>query len=101
MKNYKEFTISSVPFNIDIISGALWQLEILGINEYDDHLKVFVYDDSKVDEKQIALVFSKLKSEKLIQSYHISEETLISKNWNEEWEKKIMLLFMNFVILRR
>ncbi len=89
MKNYKEYTISTFPFNVDLLSGALWQLKILGINEYEKYLKVFVNEDFDITNNAINSVLEKLKKENLIQTYNVTEDTLESKNWNEEWEKKI------------
>lgn len=92
MKNYKEFTISSLPFNTEILSSVLWQLDILGVNEFDDHLKIFVYDDSDISIHKIEQVLQNAKNENLFQSYHISEQELESKNWNEVWESKIKVI---------
>ena len=89
MKNYREFKISSQPFNADLLSGVLWELEILGLNEFDDYITIFVYEDSEISKQLLENLLNKLKSEKVIQSFLISEQILENKNWNEEWEKKI------------
>ena len=41
MKKYKQFEISFNPFNVDLISGLLWDLNIEGIQEYDNFLHVY------------------------------------------------------------
>jgi len=89
VKNYKQFNISAKPFNIDLLSGALWELEILGLNEFESNISIFVYEDSDVDKKHIGRVLDGLKIENLIQSYSVIEEIIENKNWNKEWEKKI------------
>ena len=48
MKDFNQFTVSAIPFNVDVLSGALWELEILGLTEYDNYLTAFVYEDSEV-----------------------------------------------------
>jgi ribosomal protein L11 methyltransferase len=92
MQDYRQFIIKANPFNIDLLSGVLWELDILGINEYDDHLKAFVYENSKVSEDDIKATLDSLISENLIQSYIVEVRLLENKNWNEEWEKKINVI---------
>jgi ribosomal protein L11 methyltransferase len=92
MKNYKQFTIKSDPFNVDLLSGNLWNLEILGINEYDNFLTVFVFEDSELNIEAIEESLNELKKQNLINSFSVSFEKLESKNWNEEWESKINII---------
>ena len=92
MKNFNQFTIYAIPFNVDLLSGALWELDILGLNEYDDYLTVFVYEDSEVRKIEIEQVLENLKKENLIENYSISEETLENKNWNAEWENNLKII---------
>ncbi len=87
MKTYKQFTIAAEPFDVDTISGMLWQLELDGINEYDDYLTVFANQNKSVTYSSIDEVMQQLVSQNLITSYQIKEETLEDKNWNEEFEK--------------
>jgi ribosomal protein L11 methyltransferase len=89
MNNYKEFKITTQPFNSEILSSVLWQLELLGINEYDNYLTIFTNEDSEITTDNIAKILSKLKEENLIDSFSIEEDILPNKNWNEEWEKKV------------
>ena len=89
MNNYKEFKITVQPFNSEILSGALWQLKILGINESDNFITVFADENSEITLQDISDILSKLKEEKLINYYSIEENILPNKNWNEEWEKKV------------
>ena len=46
MKSYKEFIITAEPFNVEILSSILWELNIDGINEEVNCLKVFAQDDN-------------------------------------------------------
>lgn len=89
MTNYKEFKITTKPFNNEVLSSVLWQLELLGINEFDDYLTIFTDENSEITIESISELLSKLKEEKLINSFSIDEKLLANKNWNEEWEKKI------------
>lgn len=92
MKNFKQFSVSAIPFNVDVLSGALWELEILGLTEYDNYLTAFVYEDSEVRKVELEEVLENLKKENLIENYSISEELLKNKNWNAEWESKVNII---------
>jgi len=87
MKNYNIFKIYSNPFQADLISGLLWELEIAGIAEEENHLIVYTDEDANVNEKRIKMYLEKLKSEKLLNDFSIISESLPEKNWNELWEK--------------
>ena len=45
-KTFKEFIITAEPFNVEILSSILWELNIDGINEEVNCLKVFAQDES-------------------------------------------------------
>lgn len=92
MKTYKEFKITASPFEIDTVSGMLWQLDIDGINEFDNHLIAFVNEAKMISQKDIADVLNELVRNKLIDSFSIEEETIEDKNWNEEYEKKVRVI---------
>ncbi len=92
MNNYKEYKITTHPFNSEILSSVLWELELLGINEFEDHLKVFTLEDSSITAEDIIILLDRLKKEKLITSFDIEENILPNKNWNEEWEKKVNIV---------
>lgn len=92
MKDYKQFTIKSSPFNIDLLSGALWELDILGLNEFDDYLTIFVYEDSNVTKNNIAQKLEVLKRENLINTFSVETDIIENKNWNEEWEKNVKVI---------
>ena len=87
MKNYKVFKIYSNPFQPDLISGLLWELEITGITEEENHLIIFADEKAAVNEERINKYLEKLKTEKILIDYSIVSELLPDKNWNELWEK--------------
>ena len=87
MKNYNVFKIYSNPFQPDLISGLLWELNITGITEEVDHLIVFADEEADVNEERIKKYLEKLISEKLLNDYSIVSESLPEENWNELWEK--------------
>ncbi len=95
MKTHKQFNISTTPFNVDILSGLLWQLDIEGLNEYDNHLVIFAEGDSEISKNGIAAFLTKVKNENLIESFAIEESSIEEINWNEEWEKKINVIEIN------
>lgn len=92
MQNYNQFNIAVTPFNVDLLSGALWNLDILGLNEYDNYLSIFVYEDSDINKLIIEETLQKLVDESLIESYSITEEHVENQNWNAEWESKINVI---------
>ena len=100
MKNYNVFKIYSNPFQPDLISGLLWELEITGITEEENHLIIFADEKAAVSEERINKYLEKLKSEKLIDDYSIVSELLPDKNWNELWEKgrEVIRISDKFVI---
>lgn len=92
MKQYKEFKIKTIPFNPDIISGFLWELNISGINEEDDALNIFTDENSTVTREEIAAQLKKLVDNKVIKSFDIDAQNYEYKNWNEEWEKGLNII---------
>ena len=92
MKKYKEFTITAEPFNIEILSGILWELEITGINEEVNCLKVFADENSELNQEKISTLLEKLRNEKLLNNFEVEMNVVEEKNWNEEWEKSINVI---------
>jgi len=88
MKTHKQFNISTTPFNADILSGLLWELDIEGVNEYDNYLVIFANEESSLSKLEIENFLIKIKNENLIESFSIEESSVEEINWNEEWEKK-------------
>ena len=92
MKKYKEFTITAEPFNSEILSSILWELEITGINEEVNCLKVFADENRDLNSEKISSFLKKLQNEKLLKTFEVEENVLEEKNWNEEWEKSINVI---------
>lgn len=85
-KSYKEFLITAEPLNVEIISSVLWTLNIEGISEEINCIKVFTHDQN-IDEESIRCLLNELKKNDLIKNFEIQENIFYEKNWNEEWEK--------------
>ena len=86
MKSYREFIITTEPFNVEILSSILWELNIDGINEEVNCIKVFAQDES-VTTGAIESELELLRENKLLREYSVQENFIVEKNWNEEWEK--------------
>jgi ribosomal protein L11 methyltransferase len=87
MKTYKEFLIHAEPFNPELLTSVLWELNITGINEEYYYLRVFS-DEDNVSVDDVNRQLEKLKEENLITGFTTEESTHEYENWNEEWEKK-------------
>lgn len=92
MKTHKQFNISTNPYNVDLLSGLLWQLDIEGINEDDNSLIIFANESSNVTKINVELLLSSAKNENLIENFAVIESNIEEINWNEEWEKKIEVI---------
>jgi ribosomal protein L11 methyltransferase len=79
----KEFLITAEPFNTDILTGMLWNLDITGINEEVNCLKVF---SNSVTKKEIEYLLNDMIVNKMLISFNIEENYIEEKNWNAEWE---------------
>jgi ribosomal protein L11 methyltransferase len=87
MKNFFAYKIFCHPFDPDMISGVMWDFDITGLLEDDDHITIFISENSSTTEVQISNALNKLKQEMLIKSFRLEKEILEDKNWNELWEK--------------
>ncbi|MHB8580468.1 MAG: 50S ribosomal protein L11 methyltransferase [Ignavibacteriaceae bacterium] len=92
MKYYKEFVVSAEPFIPEIISSILWQLEISGILEEVNCLKVFAEGNSTLSSEDLSRELDKLVEEKVLLNYIVEENYIEDKNWNEEWEKSLNII---------
>lgn len=90
-KRYKELIIKTVPFNFDLISGLLWELDISGLIEENDSIKIFS-EKNNLSKKEIESFLEKLQHEKLLNEYSVAESEIENKNWNEEWEKNLNII---------
>jgi len=87
MKKFFVYKIFCNPFDLELLSGILWDFDITGLLEDDDHISVFTSGNSKDTEVEFNDALNKLKSEKFIESFRIEKEIIEDKNWNELWEK--------------
>ena len=90
-KTYKEFQIRTTPFIPEIISGLLWELNISGLTEENDFIKVFS-SENELTKREIETFLKKLVNEKVIDEFSVEEYDLENKNWNEEWEKNLNVI---------
>jgi ribosomal protein L11 methyltransferase len=87
MKKYFSYKIFSKPFNPELLSGIMWNFDITGLLENDDHISVFTSDISADTEIQFNEAMIGLKNEKVLESFRIEKEILEDQNWNKLWEK--------------
>lgn len=85
-KSFKEFIITAEPFNAEILSSILWELNIDGINEEVNCLKVFAQDET-VTIQSIENELQHLKENNLLRNFSVQENFIAERNWNEDWEK--------------
>jgi ribosomal protein L11 methyltransferase len=86
----KHFFVDKIftqPFNPELISGLLWEFDLAGLIEEENHLKIFTSEDSDISLEAIKSALDNLRKEKLIESFSVKRELLEDKNWNELWEK--------------
>ena len=95
MKHFKEFIITAMPFDIDVISGALWNLDIDGITEEEDCLKVYADKKKDIDDLEIVFALERLVEYKQILEFKVEEHLVEQKNWNKEWEKGINVIHVS------
>lgn len=87
MKKYFAYKIYTKPFDPELLSGLMWEFDITGLLENDDHISIFASDNSPANEEQFKSALMKLKNENFIESFIIEKKILEDKNWNELWEK--------------
>lgn len=92
MKTYKEIKITTVPFDVETVTGMLWQLDIDGINEFDDYITVFISESKNTSREDVEGILQQLVNENFIESFQTEEQTLEEKNWNEEYEKNVRVV---------
>ncbi|MCK5503893.1 MAG: 50S ribosomal protein L11 methyltransferase, partial [Thermodesulfovibrionia bacterium] len=87
MKNYTQFEITFLPFNVDLISGLIWQLNISGIQEFENYIQVYS-EENNVNLAALNALLNDLVKQNLLESFSVNESKVENKNWNEEWESK-------------
>jgi ribosomal protein L11 methyltransferase len=87
MKQFFVYKIFTKPFDPDLLSGIMWEFDITGLLEDDDHISIFTAEKTLANEELFNSALTKMLREKLIESFRIEKELLEDKNWNELWEK--------------
>jgi ribosomal protein L11 methyltransferase len=87
VKKFFIYKIFTKPFDPEQLSGIIWDFEITGLLEDDDHISVFTSGNSKDTEVEFEEALTKLKNDMLIESFRIEKELLEDQNWNKLWEK--------------
>jgi ribosomal protein L11 methyltransferase len=87
MKNFFVYKIFCNPFDLELLSGILWDFDITGLLENDEYISVFTSGNSKDTEVEFNSALNKLKIKNLIESFRIEKEVLEDQNWNKLWEK--------------
>ena len=92
MKKFREIIVEARPFNPDLLSGILWELNLKGITEEEN--KLIIYSDSSdiSIKKEVKRMLNNLIENNLIKSFNISERLLENKNWNELWERQLDII---------
>lgn len=98
MKSYKEYIITAEPFNVEILSSILWELNIDGINEEVNCLKVFALDE-KVTIHSIEDELKHLQENRLLREFSVQENFIVEKNWNEDWENSREVVHVSDMIV--
>ncbi|MCH8942491.1 MAG: hypothetical protein IIA48_08675 [Bacteroidetes bacterium] len=78
-KYYRRYKIIAEPFNPEILSSILWEVDIKGISEEDNFLYVFASYDSKVNCDLIIKQLNKLKTEDLVENFTVKEKIIKNK----------------------
>jgi ribosomal protein L11 methyltransferase len=95
MKHYKEFLVTADPFIPDILEGALWELNISGINEEINSLKIYAEEGSNISKEDIEKALNDLKDSNMLRDFSIEEYIIEDRNWNEEWEKNLNIIHIS------
>lgn len=85
-KHYKEFLITAEPFITEILTSVLWNLDIEGISEEVNCIKVFT-KNLNLSQDEIENELDKLVENNLVRNFEVQENILVERNWNEDWEK--------------
>ncbi|MBA4251562.1 MAG: 50S ribosomal protein L11 methyltransferase [Chlorobiaceae bacterium] len=96
MKTYFEYSLSTSPFDADIISSFIWELSPEGIVE--EETKLIIYSQTKIENEVSELMVS-LINKKVIEDFSLDEDELEEKNWNEEWENNLEIIHVSEKII--
>ncbi len=91
MNLYKEIEVKLIAENPSLVSDLLWELEPLGIEEISTSV-LKCYFPEEFNLSSIENYLKELQSDKMLESFTLTETVLQNKNWNEEWEKTINVI---------
>ncbi len=100
MTQYKEITLTSEPFDPEILAGVVWKYNPQGVEEIDNGLKIFAGPDDEINLAVLEDEMRSLCSAGTIKTYQLNEVIRETKNWNKEWEenREILKIGKRFVI---
>ncbi len=100
MTQYKEITLTSEPFDPEILAGVVWKYNPQGVEEIDNGLKIFAGPDDEINLAVLEDEMRSLCSVGTIKTYQLNEVIRETKNWNKEWEenREILKIGKRFVI---
>ncbi len=100
MTQYKEITLTSEPFDPEILAGVVWKYNPQGVEEIDNGLKIFAGLDDEINLAVLEDEMRSLCSAGTIKTYQLNEVIRETKNWNKEWEenREILKIGKRFVI---
>lgn len=87
MKKFLVYKIYTQPFDPELLSGLMWEFDIIGLTEETDHIKIFCEENTDINIQIIENSLKELKTNNIIAFFKVDTELLEDKNWNEEWEK--------------
>ncbi|MCE1190099.1 MAG: 50S ribosomal protein L11 methyltransferase [Ignavibacteria bacterium] len=89
-KFYTELIVKTSPFDMEELSGLLWELNPIGLEEGELFIKLFFQEADAVTKTTRFL--DELQERNLIDSYTLEEAVLENRNWNEEWERSLNII---------
>lgn len=92
MKRYIEFTVETRPFNPDILTGILWELDLTGITEDDNKLVLYSEESRGITLSSVEEKLKSMVAGNLIKTFNVTEKSFEDKNWNEAWEKQLEII---------
>lgn len=92
MKRFKDFLITTEPYNSEILTSILWELDIEGLFEDVNCVHIYVNENSNTGIEDVKEKLAKLQEQKLLFNYAVEENYIQDRNWNEEWEKTINVI---------
>ncbi len=92
MKSFIKISLKSHPFDSELLSGFLWELNPDGILEEDLALTLYFPSERTNISEELNTLLSNLKSDNIITKFDFEKELVEDRNWNEEWEKSVPII---------